>query len=169
MILSYGEATVEIGFSVNGKLLVENLHTKSLIAQRHIQDLMRSYDLQAHDLDITRELLDSVSSLRKRYFQSQKERSLAKEKSSKDRQLGELNEEISKLNTEATLLKSPISDIEKSSDKALLDAQKKKTLTEMRNEVTKANALKKAATNKQEELDKTLAKKKVFIDKKDSL
>ena len=169
MILSYGEATVEIGFSVNGKLLVENLHAKSLIAQRHIQDLMRSYDLQAHDLDITRELLDSVSSLRKRYFQSQKERSLAKEKSSKDRQLGELNEEISQLNTEATLLKSPISDIEKSSDKALLDAQKKKTLTEMRNEVTKANALKKAATNKQEELDKTLAKKKVFIDKKDSL
>ena len=128
MILSYGEATVEVGFSVNGKLLVENLHTKSLIAQRHIQDLMRSYDLQAHDLDITRELLDSVSSLRKRYFQSQKERSLAKENSSKDRQLGELNEEISKLNTEATLLKSPISDIEKSSDKALLDAQKKKLL-----------------------------------------
>ena len=39
----------------------------------------------------------------------------------------------------------------------------------MRNEVMKANALKKAATNKQEELDKTLAKKKVFIDKKDSL
>ena len=39
----------------------------------------------------------------------------------------------------------------------------------MRNEVTKANALKKAATNKQEELDKTLVKKKVFIDKKDSL
>ena len=169
MILSYGEATVKIGFSVNGKLLVENLHTKRLIAQRHIQDLMRSYDLQAHDLDITRELLDSVSSLRKRYFQSQKERSLAKEKSSKDRQLAELNEEISKLNTEATLLKSPILDIQNSSDKALLDAQKKQTLTEMRNEVTKANALKKAATNKQEELDKTLAKKKVFIDKKDSL
>ena len=31
---------------------------------------MRSYDLQAHDLDITRELLDPASSARKRYFQS---------------------------------------------------------------------------------------------------
>ena len=82
MILSHGEGTVERGFSVNGKLLVENLHTESLIAQRHICDHMRSYDLQADDLDITRELLYSVGSARKCYFQSQKERSLAKEKTS---------------------------------------------------------------------------------------
>ena len=64
--------------------MIENLHTESLIAQRRIHDRMWSYDLQAHDLDITLELLDSVSSARKLYFQSQKERLLAKEKSSKD-------------------------------------------------------------------------------------
>ena len=91
------------------------------------------YGLQAHDLDITPELLDYVSSARKRYFQGQKERSLAKEKASKDCQVAELNEEISKLNTEATLLKSTISDLQKRSDKALLDAQKKQTFAEMRN------------------------------------
>ena len=78
-------------------------------------------------MDITRELSDSVSSTRKRYFQSQRERerSLAKEKSSKDCQLAELNEEISKLNTETTLLKLAISDLGKTSDKALLNGQKK--------------------------------------------
>ena len=59
---------------------------------------MRSYDLQAHGVDITRELLDSASSARKRYFQSQKARSLAKEKSSKNCQLAKLNEDISTLN-----------------------------------------------------------------------
>ena len=74
----------------------------------------------------------------------------------------ELNEEISKLNAEATLLKSTISDLQKSLDKALLDAQKKQTFAEMRNEITKANALKRAATEKQEELDKTLAKKRFY-------
>ena len=63
---------------------LKNLYMESLIAQRHIYDHMQSYDLQAHDLDITSELLDSVSSARKGYFQSQKERSLAEEKSSKD-------------------------------------------------------------------------------------
>ena len=125
MILSHGQATIEKGFSFNGRLLVENLHTGSLIAQRHIHDHMHSYDLQAHDLDITRKLLDSVSSARKHYFQSQKERLLVKEKSSKDCQLAELNEEISKLNIEAMLLKLTISDLQKSSDKTLLDAQKK--------------------------------------------
>ena len=48
--------------------------------------------------------------------------------------------------------------------------RKNKTFAEMRNEITKANALKRAATEKQEELDKTLAKnKKIFIEKKNSL
>ena len=135
---------------------------ESLIAHRHIHDHMRSYDLQAHDLDITRELLDSVSSARKRYFQSQKERLLVKEKTSKDCQLVDLDEQISKLNNEATLLKSTISDPQKSSDKALLNAQKKQTFAEMRNEIMKANALKRVATEKQEELDKTLAKKSFY-------
>ena len=118
MIFSHGEATVERGFSVNGEILVKCLGTESLIAQRHIHDHMQSYDLQAHNLDITHECFDSVSSTRKRYFQNQKERSLAKEKSSKYCQLAELNQEISKLKTEATLLKSAISDLQKSSDKA---------------------------------------------------
>ena len=36
----------------------------------------------------------------------------------------------------------------------------------MRNEITKANALKRAATEKQEELDKALAKKKFLLRKK---
>ena len=80
-----------------------------------------------------------------------------------------MNEDILKLNTKAVLFKLTISDLLKSSDKALLDAQKKETLAEMRNEVTKTNGLKRAATKKQEELDKTLAKKKVFIEEKDSL
>ena len=35
MILSHGQATVEKGLSVNGKLLVENLHTGSVNVQRH--------------------------------------------------------------------------------------------------------------------------------------
>ena len=109
---------------------------------------MWSYGLQALDLDITQELLDSVSFGRK-HFQSQKERSLAKEKTFKDCQVAELNEEILRLNTKATLLKSTISDLQKSSDKALLDAQKKQTFVEMRNEIMKANTLKRAATEQE--------------------
>jgi hypothetical protein len=34
LILSHGQATVESGFSVNEKILIENMKEKSLIAQR---------------------------------------------------------------------------------------------------------------------------------------
>ena len=40
--------------------------------------------------------------------------------------------------------------------------RKKQTLAEIRNEVTKANALKRAFTEKQEKLDKILTKKVFF-------
>ena len=84
MKLFHGQATVERRFCVKGKFLVENLHTENLIAQRHIHNYMWSCYLRVDDLDITHELLDSVSSATKLYFQSQKERSLLKEKSSED-------------------------------------------------------------------------------------
>ena len=73
MLLSHRQAAFERGFSANGKRLVENLHMESLIAQNHIHNYIQSYGLQAHDLGTTRALLDSVSSARKRYFQSQEE------------------------------------------------------------------------------------------------
>ena len=44
--------------------------------------------------------------------------------------------------------------------------RRKNNFAEMRNEITKANVLKKAATEKQVELDKTLAKVKNFMEKK---
>ena len=84
MKLFHGQATVERRFCVKRKFLVENLHTENLIAQRHIHNHMWSCYLRVDDLDITHELLDSVSSATKLYFQSQKERLLVKEKSSKD-------------------------------------------------------------------------------------
>ena len=47
-----------------------------------------------------------------------------------------------------------------------MNTQKKQTFAEMRNEITKANALKRAASKKQKELDKIIAKKKVLLAKK---
>jgi len=38
LVLSHGNANVESGFSVNGGILVENLHEESLIAQRQVYD-----------------------------------------------------------------------------------------------------------------------------------
>ena len=68
-----------VNLRVNSKLLVENFHTESLIALIQIHDHMPSYGFQALDLDVSGELLDFVSSARKNYFQSQKEKYLENE------------------------------------------------------------------------------------------
>ena len=78
-------------FSVNGKLLVENLRRER-----------------------------TLSVLQENVIFSAKKRLSAKEKSSKDCQFTKLNELISKLNTEAMLLKSTISDLPKRSAKLLI-------------------------------------------------
>ena len=78
MILSQSQASVERRSIVNGKPSVQNLHTESLILQRRIHEQIRSNNLQAHELDITRQLSDSVKLARKRYFESLKEKPLGK-------------------------------------------------------------------------------------------
>ena len=45
---------------------------ESLIAQRHVHDHMRSYDLQTDDLNITHELLDYISSTKNVIFRARK-------------------------------------------------------------------------------------------------
>ena len=47
-----------------------------------------------------------------------------------------------------------------------MNTQKKQTFAEMRNEITKANALKRAAAKKQKELDKIIAKKRFYWQKR---
>ena len=76
LILSHGQAHVERGFSVNSQILIENLHTESLIVQRLINDHMVFHGLKSNEIKITNKLLDYVKQARSRYFSSQKERSL---------------------------------------------------------------------------------------------
>jgi len=40
LISSHGNAHVESGFSINGEMLVENLHEESLISQQQVYDAL---------------------------------------------------------------------------------------------------------------------------------
>ena len=53
-VLSYGQAIVEHGFSLNDKLLVENMKPESLIAQRCIKDFMLANTYSAHTVPIAK-------------------------------------------------------------------------------------------------------------------
>ena len=81
MILSHGNAYVEAGFSVNKDILVENLHQRSLVAQRMVfHSIKRSGGVL--NIDINPELLRHCRSARTRYS-SYLEEETAKQKTKK--------------------------------------------------------------------------------------
>ena len=67
-----------------------------MIAQRIVVDHMRSYNLEAHALPITKSLLGHVKEASSRYRISQKEKAQLAVKNDRDLKLQELNAEILK-------------------------------------------------------------------------
>ena len=63
----HGQSEVERGFSVNKKLLVENLKTKSLVALRRIEDDTNFSELSPENIKIFSELIRSVTEAHRRY------------------------------------------------------------------------------------------------------
>ena len=63
----HGQSEVERGFSVNKKLLAENLKTKSLVALRRIKDHMNFLELSPESIKISSELIRSVTEAHRRY------------------------------------------------------------------------------------------------------
>ena len=53
--LSHGQISIERGFSINKEILVENLETKSLIAQRLVYNNLKSEQIKSHVFHITPE------------------------------------------------------------------------------------------------------------------
>ena len=67
LTLSYDQASVERGFSVNKEVLVPNLKEVSLVAQCFIHDTISTWDIQLFDFTIMEELLQSCNHANSRY------------------------------------------------------------------------------------------------------
>ena len=83
LILSHGQAQVEQGFSSNKSLIDDNMSTDTIISLRSIQDYLTFYGFMAHEVEITKDLLDSCKQARKRYFNDQQSKALSAEKAMK--------------------------------------------------------------------------------------
>nr|CAD7434566.1 unnamed protein product [Timema monikensis] len=68
LVLSHGNATVEGGFSVNKSLLVENMHEKTVTAQRHIHDEIQEAG-GIKNIHISKKMLDYMRGARRRYHE----------------------------------------------------------------------------------------------------
>ena len=105
LTLSHGQADVERGFSLNDKLLVENMQEQSLISQRIVKDHMLSSSYKPHNIPISRDLIKSVDNSCSLYKIALKEKREQSKENEKNEILDNLNEELSQLNHKKRLWK----------------------------------------------------------------
>ena len=164
--LSHGQASVERGFSVNSNLLVENMHEDSLTAQKIVHDHVKSLKLEAYEVKVTKTCLDNANSARRRYFDALKQKSVSNQRSERQTKIDSINEEINLVNQEISLLETTIDYTRKNADTLTEKALMRTKFAEMKSSLSQSNVLKRAANEKQEELDKQLEKMKVLPEKK---
>ena len=161
MVLSHGQSAVERGFRTNKSLLIENLSEKSLINQRIVVDYMKSNDYKPFNTPLINELIRSVRDAHRKYIEDLhgKKKELLQEKNKKK---NSINENIMTLSQRQTLLENTITEMMKDSVRLAFEAEKK-TKFEL---LSKSNALKRAANEKQAKLDQCLKEKKRLLEMK---
>ena len=114
-------------------------------------------------------MLANVKNAQSRYFQVLDERHHTKSRSEKAETLAMFDANIDKINKEISLFHSTMKDLRADTDKAMIVAEKQTSLAEIKSTISKCNALNRAADEKALELGKAIAKKKVLLEKKESL
>ena len=84
-------------------------------------------------------------------------------------EIQEIEKEIVSTSEHILLLESTISQLNKEADLVAFEGEKKKTHREMKYVLAKSNGLKRAATEKQQEMETSIKKKKELIERKTSL
>ncbi|KAK1898782.1 Occludin [Dissostichus eleginoides] len=128
LVLSHGQASVERRFSINKELIVENQKEASLVAQRLIVGHIRSVG-GVTNVQLTKELLISVSGARQRYhsYLDDQKRANAKEKGVQKRKA--LADELDELKKKRARVQNDIGALEKSADEYADKAESSGKLT----------------------------------------
>ncbi|KAJ4946065.1 hypothetical protein JOQ06_023740 [Pogonophryne albipinna] len=162
LVLSHGQASVERGFSINKELIVENQKEASLVAQRLIVGHIRAVG-GVTNVQLTKELLISVSGARQRYhsYLDDQKRANTKEKGVQKRKA--LADELDELKKKRARVQNDIGELEKSADEYADKAESSGKLTF----ITKSNSLRRTAKEKkaslqdlEKEIDEKLAEMK---------
>lgn len=149
LILSHGQATVERGFSVNRQVMIENMKEQTFIAQRTIHDHIQSIG-GLGQLVVSRELLAAASAGRKRYAAYLEEQKKEQQQASQNRKGKIVLEEKAELEKKKKRLASDISALQLDTDSLSKEAEEKAKLVLL----SKSNALRKAAKEKETALEK---------------
>ncbi|KAL7388776.1 hypothetical protein ABVT39_020436 [Epinephelus coioides] len=157
LVLSHGQANVERGFSINKELIVENQKEASLVAQRLIIGHIRSVG-GVTNVQLTKELLISVSGARQGYHSYLDEQKRVNEKERSVQKRKALADELDKLKKKRARVENDIGALEKSADEYADKAESTGKLTF----ITKSNSFRRTANEKKaslQEIEKQIDEK----------
>ena len=150
--LSHGQAQVERGFNINSEILVENLSSRSLIAQRMVYDHVTSSGSSEHDFVIDPELRVSCINAHSKYKEYLKKNKLEKQKTREDEKVEELLSEIQTLNRKQLTIRKTIATLQKDANDCYDKAEQyNDDLQKMQNEVSKGNGLRQTIGQKRKQ------------------
>ena len=146
LLLSHGQASVERGFSVNKELVIENQSKQTLAARRIIKDHIIHVD-GVTNVEITRNVVArSAKARHANYLAQQKEEQEAQKRNKKRK---EETHAIHELEGKRKRLKTDVSSLVSTSKELYEKCEKSGELPL----VTKANALRRRAEEKQQEVE----------------
>ena len=121
----HSQSAVECGFNTNADKVADNQSDHSLIALYMAQDHMWSYGVGPHDMQISKELCQSVGKSRQCYQKYLEQQKKQKRKREKDLNRKTVQEEIMDIQKKKIFLTATIEDV-KDADKCALDAAENK-------------------------------------------
>lgn len=148
LILCHGQACIERGFSVNKSVAEVNMSKSTLIAFRKVYDALKQMECKVHDIPVSKQMLESCRHARKRYDQY-----LAEQKRTADATAKQNKQKLLQIELESC--KKRKQQLEKSAKMLVDEADELYTEAEKKNKmllVSKANALKRKAKEKEEEV-----------------
>ena len=137
---------------------------ESLIAQRLICNYMKRKNFEPHNFPISKNLISSVKSARQKYQQSVVDKSklnLNKEQNEKEINISEIQD----ISTKVASLEKAFNELKNDADKYAFDAEKMNNPTIL----SKSNALKRAAIDKEITLGELKSKKVKLLELKEQM
>ena len=129
-------------------MLIMMMMMTTLTARRIIDDYMVYHELESSNLTIAVKLLSYVKQARSRYFNNQKERFTQRVQSGRNDKMKQINDDIDDANRNIRQQQDTRNSPKTSVDKYASEAEGKSTIAEIKNLISKSNALKRAATEK---------------------
>ena len=160
---------MECGFTINKQLLDDNMSSETLFAERIVHDHMLSHNIKPYQIEINSKMMELVKNARKSYFLELKEKGLKNLKINVEVQREKRNEEVEDNNCQIKLPESTVEQLKSDADKFSFAVEKKTSLVDIKATISKANTMKRAASENQKILEKLQNKMKGIMGMKSEL